>query len=172
MRKKHCVTIVRHLWILFRDIKYRCNNPNFAGYKYYGGRGIKCLFRNTDEFRNYVIDELQIDPRGLQIDRIDNNGHYERGNIQFVSAACNMRKRRKITGKCSSVFKGVYWHKSKMGKSKWRARIEYNGKRYSLGLFINEIDAATAYDEAALEYFGDFALTNEMMGLYESEVAR
>jgi len=41
--------------------------------------------QSADDFRDYVINELKVDPRGLQIHRIDNDGHYERGNIVFVT---------------------------------------------------------------------------------------
>lgn len=69
----------------FNSIKQRCNDPNFSGYKYWGGRGIQNKFVDSREFINYIIEELKIDPRGLEIHRIDNNGHYERGNIKFLT---------------------------------------------------------------------------------------
>ena len=43
--------------------------------------------------QRYVIDELRVDPRGLQIDRIDNDGHYEKGNIRFVTCVENNNNR-------------------------------------------------------------------------------
>ncbi len=49
-----------------------------------------------DEFRDYVTGVLGVDPRGLQCDRIDNEGHYERGNIRFVTAKENSHSRRNI----------------------------------------------------------------------------
>ncbi len=63
----------------------RCNYPNHIAYHRYGGRGIEVLFKSFTEFADYVINVLQIDPRGLTIDRIDNDGHYEPGNIRFVT---------------------------------------------------------------------------------------
>lgn len=85
-RKQWRKTINGCLRSRFQRIKQRCNNPKAPRYSCYGGRGIKCLFENADDFVNYVINELQADPRGLLLDRIDNDGNYEPGNIRFVTA--------------------------------------------------------------------------------------
>jgi hypothetical protein len=69
----------------FFHIKERCENYKHPAYSHYGGRGIKCKFKSCKEFVDYIINELQIDPKGLEIDRIDNNGHYEKGNVRFVT---------------------------------------------------------------------------------------
>ena len=51
-------------------------------------------------------------------------------------------------------YKGVSRRKS---NGKWRAKIN----KISLGTFSTEIEAAAAYDMAALSLFGEYALTNE-----------
>jgi len=93
-QKEYFSTIKGILIRKYHDMKQRCDNPKRKDYKYYGGRGIKCLFKKPKEFINYVINSLQIDPRGLTIDRIDNDGHYEPGNIRFVNQAENNKNRR------------------------------------------------------------------------------
>ena len=93
--RKYRKTLIGYLRKLFVLIKQRCNNPKTSNYKYYGGRGIKCLFKSVDDFVDYVVNALQVDPRGLQIDRIDNDRHYERGNIRFVTPKENSNNRRK-----------------------------------------------------------------------------
>lgn len=88
------IAIIKHLRCVFHNMNHRCNNSNDIGYKYYGGRGIQNKFKLFDNFKNYVINELQIDPRGLDCDRIENNGHYEKGNIRFVTRKENLNNRR------------------------------------------------------------------------------
>ena len=91
---KYHSTIKGHLAQVYHDINRRCNNPECAAYCNYGERGIRNLFTSLDAFRNYVTNVLQVDPRGLQIDRIDNNGNYEKGNIRFVTCKENLKNRR------------------------------------------------------------------------------
>ena len=86
--KEYYQTIIGNLRKRFIKIKQRCSNPKCSGYKWYGGRGIKCLFQSADEFIDYIFN-------GLQIDRINNNGHYERGNIRLTTAKENSNNRRK-----------------------------------------------------------------------------
>jgi HNH endonuclease/AP2 domain len=57
----------------------------------------------------------------------------------------------------TSGFKGVTWH-SDIGK--WVAQIHGDGRRFHLGVFSNKLDAAKAYDTAALKKFGPFAKIN------------
>jgi hypothetical protein len=68
------------------------------------------------------------------------------------------QKRRTANGEdCTSRFKGVSWIRR---EQKWRARIKIDGKETYLGRFLDEVDAAYAYDEAAREHFGEHAWLN------------
>jgi hypothetical protein len=93
--KEYQKTFIGYLRKRFTCIKQRCTNPKHDSYKYYGGRGIECRFKDVNEFIDYIINELQINPKGLQIDRINNDGHYEKGNIRFTTAKVNSNNRRK-----------------------------------------------------------------------------
>ncbi|HDY86673.1 MAG TPA: hypothetical protein ENH82_00985 [bacterium] len=95
--KSYRGTVIGYLRSVYGHIKARCTNPKVHNYYRYGGRGIKNLFKSSDELADYVVNELQVDPRGLQIDRIDNDGHYEKGNIRFVTCSENCKNRRKRT---------------------------------------------------------------------------
>jgi hypothetical protein len=57
------------------------------------------------------------------------------------------------------IYKGVHWKKD---KQKWAAEIKKNYRKHRLGYFDIEEDAACAYNEAALELFGEFARLNEL----------
>lgn len=102
-------------------------------------------------------------PPKLLVDHVDGDGlNNRRSNLRFSTLSQNQWNTRRSSG--LSRFKGVT--KAKGCKS-WIAAITVNGKRIHLGSFIDEADAARAYDEAALEYFGEFACTNAMLGLYD-----
>jgi hypothetical protein len=69
----------------------------------------------------------------------------------------NINRGKQVAG--STKYKGVSWMKS---KSAWRARIMKHRREIHLGLFDNECDAALAYNKAALEHFGKFAVLNSI----------
>jgi hypothetical protein len=73
----------------------RCGSPNYKSYKDYGGRGIKNNFENRRSFVDWVKANLPHDDyKGLEIDRVDNNGHYEPGNLRLVTRKENLRNCR------------------------------------------------------------------------------
>jgi hypothetical protein len=62
----------------YQHAKHRCNNSENPAYDQYGGRGIKFLFDNFDHF----LSELGFKPSsGHSLDRINNDGNYEPGNV-------------------------------------------------------------------------------------------
>lgn len=94
-------------------------------------------------------------PDGIEVDHKDNNGlNNTRDNLRFATRGQNSHN-RSMSRNNTSGFKGVF-----MDHGKWRARIRVNGKRISLGMYENIMDAVRAYDEAAKKYHGEFAKTN------------
>ena len=62
----------------------RCENPKNPRYPRYGGRGI-VVSPEWHDFANFYAD--MGDCNGLTLDRIDNNGNYERGNARWTTYA-------------------------------------------------------------------------------------
>jgi hypothetical protein len=67
-------------------MKTRCTNPNFKQYKDYGGRGItvcKEWLNDYAAYEKYVMSLPNAKSPGYSVDRIDNDGDYEPGNIKW-----------------------------------------------------------------------------------------
>jgi hypothetical protein len=74
--------------------KERCTNPNGSSWKNYGGRGIKFLFTNFEQFLAEVGPKPE-PRRNYCIDRINNDGNYEPGNVKWSTLSESNRNRRK-----------------------------------------------------------------------------
>jgi hypothetical protein len=75
-------TQVYRAWL---GIKQRCLNPRYPDWHNYGGRGITVCERWADSFEAFYADVG--DPPGpdLSIDRINNDGNYEPGNVRWAT---------------------------------------------------------------------------------------
>lgn len=112
--------------------------------------------RTRDEFLHRFILGLkegdpEVDHRNR--DRLDNR----RENLRPSTRAGNCANKGKASGR-SSRFKGVHWMKK--GHGRWVAAIKHRQRSIHIGQFLNEEDAARAYDAKALELFGEFASVN------------
>lgn len=96
-------------------------------------------------------------PPGAHIDHINHNGlDNRRANLRLCTREQNMGNRNKADN-TSSRYKGVYWDSQ---RNKWRATIGKDNKH--LGRYKSEEEAARAYNNAANQKYGQYALLNEL----------
>lgn len=93
------------------------------------------------------------------IDHINGNGlDNRRDNLRVCTPTTNGQNKRSRGGE--SKYKGVFRNKQVKTKITWMSCIRFNKKHIHLGSFNSEIEAAIAYDNAAIKYFGEFAKLN------------
>lgn len=80
-----------------------------------------------------------------------------RSNLRICNVLQNAHNTRKMKGHLSSIYKGVSWSKS---KNKWQVEIRFAQRKYHIGRFHSEVEAAYVYDQWALQLRGRFARLN------------
>ena len=97
---------------------------------------------------------------GVKVDHKNLDGlNNTRGNLRLCTTSQNKANAGLISSNTSG-YKGVSQnHKSRS----WTAYIYFQGAQIYLGSFCTPQIAAAAYDQAAVRYFGEFALTNQAL---------
>lgn len=80
----------------------------------------------------------------------------QKHNLRECTVSQNLANRVK-TANCSSDYKGVSYNTA---QRKWKAQAKKDDKLYHGGYFLEEVDAAKAYDTIAKQIHGEFALLN------------
>ncbi len=134
--------VSQHKWSLLK-------NKN----KDYAQTGIKINNKwETVRMHRFILDTK----KNRDSDHRDGNGlNNQKYNLRLCTRSQNLMNQQSIIG--SSKYKGVCWDKS---RKKWYSCIMINYKNIWLGRHELEIDAAEAYDRAAIKYFSEFARLN------------
>ena len=132
------------IYKVWAHMKSRCNNKNVPNYNHYGGRGISVYNEWNDNFESfyeyvsnlpgYDYDKLGKTHDGISLDRINNDGNYEPGNVRWASRHTQMANRTYVWGK--SMFRGVTKRTYKHG---FQAYVSVHGKRKHIGISDTEI---------------------------------
>lgn len=85
----------------YMHAKHRCTNQHHPRFKYWGGRGILFKFASFAEF----YQEIGPRPAGMRLDRIENDGHYESGNVRWATALESNRNKRQSQSKKANAEK-------------------------------------------------------------------
>lgn len=141
-------TPIHNAWCSMRR---RCYGENDSSYDNYGSRGITVCDRWMESFENFYEDTGDVPFEGASIERKDVNGNYCPENCVWADKTTQCFNRRKFEGK-SSQYVGVFYEKDR--NKPWRVSLKRYGKVVFSGSYFTELEAAEAYDEAALEHYG------------------
>jgi hypothetical protein len=83
-------------YISYRDAMNRCRKTWRKDYSRYGGRGIEFHFYSFQQF----YAEVGPRPPGMTLDRINNEGHYEPGNVRWATPQQQRRNQRPAKRRC------------------------------------------------------------------------
>ncbi|MNQ57394.1 AP2 domain protein [compost metagenome] len=131
-------------------MKTRCTNKNTKVYQSYGAKGI-IFDPKWETFEGFWEDMEEGWFEGSDIDRVDYRGNYCKENCRWADKSVSSHNKSK-GGVCTSSYKGVHYDKQ---HDKWVAKLTRNGKTLFHKRFVNEEDAARAYDDASEKFYGD-----------------
>ena len=143
-----------------------CDYKRLREYEWFTQKGKSCFYaarrsrgpKGSKPATIYMHRELIDVADGLLVDHVNQDSmDNRRANLRGATRAQNIRNRKKFSNSSGSKYKGIYRYKN---KKRWIARIMFEKKRIHLGIFRNEIEAAKAYDRAAIKYHGEFASLN------------
>lgn len=126
----------------------------------------RCTINIDGKWHDIALHQLLLNEYSLIIDHEDGDGlNNTRKNIRIATFSDNSRNKKPKRDKLlKNKYKGITWRKD-LKYAPWGAQIEVNGKNVWLGYHKSPEEAAKAYDEAAIKYFGEFAFTNQKLGL-------
>lgn len=116
MKNKKCPAInYKHgmsghpLYYIWASMKARCFNSSHKSYGNYGGRGIAVCDEWRNDFKaflDYVKSLPNYNNGKFTLDRIDNDGNYEPGNVRWATWGEQVKNRRPFSNKTGET--GLY----------------------------------------------------------------
>ena len=85
------------LYKAWSDMKSRCNNQNHRSYHNYGARGIRVCDEWSENYQTFYEDVSELpyfNEPGYSLDRIDNDGNYEPGNVRWADRVTQLNNKR------------------------------------------------------------------------------
>jgi len=143
------------LFPALKNITWRLNKDGYAD----------AMLNGKRQLMHRLINET---PEGMFTDHINHNRlDNRRENLRSCTASQNRANTPNNKGgnPGTSKYRGVCWaarhyKKGKASGWRWKAQISIDGKAKKIGYFHDEIEAAKAYDKAAKEQYGEFAILN------------
>ena len=122
----------------------RCLYENGEKYPEYGGRGITVCQEWIDSYQAFRDFAMKNGWRkGLQIDRIENDGNYEPSNVRFVTGKVNVNNSRRLRRTNTTGYRGVAHH-----GNTFRAIVNISGyPKLCKGGFKSAVEAARYRDQ-------------------------
>lgn len=134
---------------------------NQFNWRLLAGKGyvVRSIWENKTSKLEYLHRRITGAPKGFDVDHIDMNPfNNQKVNLRVVTRSQNMANTKPRKGR--SQYKGVSSYTRNNMKKPWVAYIKHNYKNLSLGYYRTEGEAAKAYNNKAIELYGDSAQLN------------
>lgn len=131
--------LIKASYVSYYNMINRVLNKNHERYNDYGGRGISICIEWINSFDNFFNDMGAKPTLKHSIERINNDGNYEKSNCKWATDLEQVYNRRMQRNNTSGVA-GVTFDKRYQGR--WIARVnDGKGIRKSIGSFATKNEA-------------------------------
>ena len=96
----------------------------------------------------------------LEVDHRNNDGLDNRKENLRVCTHQQNRANSKLQSNNTSGYKGVVYNNESGRRKRWTVRMKVDNKNVYVGRYLTKEEAASAYNEAAKKYYGEYARLN------------